>query len=50
MCRHLGWVVPPLDETATAPAARDDPGWADVPDRHLVDVADGVQTVTELEA
>jgi glutamine amidotransferase len=28
----------------------DDPGWADVPDHHLVDVADGVVTVTELEA
>ena len=28
----------------------DDPGWADVPDYHLVDVADGVVTVTELEA
>jgi len=27
-----------------------DPGWADVPDHHLVDVADGVVTVTELEA
>jgi glutamine amidotransferase len=27
----------------------DDPGWADVPDHHLVDVADGVVTVTELE-
>lgn len=25
-------------------------GWADVPDHHLVDVADGVVTVTELEA
>jgi gamma-glutamyl hercynylcysteine S-oxide hydrolase len=28
----------------------DDPGWADVPGHHLVDVADGVVTVTELEA
>ena len=28
----------------------DDPGWAGVPDHHLVDVADGVVTVTELEA
>ena len=28
----------------------DDPGWADVPDHHLVDVADGVVTVTELKA
>jgi gamma-glutamyl hercynylcysteine S-oxide hydrolase len=28
----------------------DDPGSADVPDHHLVDVADGVVTVTELEA
>ena len=28
----------------------DDPGWADVPGHHLVDVADGVLTVTELEA
>jgi predicted glutamine amidotransferase len=28
----------------------DDPGWADVPDHHLVGVADGVVTVTELEA
>jgi len=28
----------------------DDPGWADIPDHHLVDVADGVVTVTELEA
>jgi gamma-glutamyl hercynylcysteine S-oxide hydrolase len=28
----------------------DDPGWADVPDHHRVDVADGVVTVTELEA
>jgi hypothetical protein len=28
----------------------DDLGWADVPDHHLVDVADGVVTVTELEA
>ena len=28
----------------------DDPGWADVPDHHVVDVADGVVTVTELEA
>jgi len=28
----------------------DDPGWADVPEHHLVDVADGVVTVTELEA
>ncbi len=28
----------------------DDPGWADVPDHHLVDVADGVVNVTELEA
>jgi iron(II)-dependent oxidoreductase len=28
----------------------DDPGWADVPDHHLVDVADGVVAVTELEA
>jgi gamma-glutamyl hercynylcysteine S-oxide hydrolase len=24
-------------------------GWADVPDHHLVDVADGLVTVTELE-
>ena len=28
----------------------DDPGWADVPDHHLVDVADGMVTVPELEA
>jgi hypothetical protein len=28
----------------------DNPGWADVPDHHLVDVADGVVTVIELEA
>ena len=28
----------------------DDPGWADVPDHHLADMADGVVTVTELEA
>jgi glutamine amidotransferase len=28
----------------------DDPGWADVPNHHLVDVAYGVVTVTELEA
>jgi gamma-glutamyl hercynylcysteine S-oxide hydrolase len=28
----------------------DDPGWADVPHHHLVDVANGVVTVTELEA
>ena len=28
----------------------DDPVWADVPDHHLVDVAGGVVTVTELEA
>ena len=28
----------------------DDPGWADVPDYHRVDVADAVVTVTELEA
>ena len=28
----------------------DDPGQADVPDHRLVDVADGVVTVTELEA
>jgi gamma-glutamyl hercynylcysteine S-oxide hydrolase len=28
----------------------DDPGWADVPDHHLVDVTDGVVTVTDLEA
>jgi glutamine amidotransferase len=28
----------------------DDPGWADVPDHQRVDVADGVVTVTELEA
>jgi gamma-glutamyl hercynylcysteine S-oxide hydrolase len=28
----------------------DDPGWADVPDHHLVDAADGLVTVTELEA
>lgn len=28
----------------------DDPGWADIPDHHLVDVADGVVIVTELEA
>jgi hypothetical protein len=26
------------------------PGWADVPDHHLADVADGVVTVTGLEA
>jgi glutamine amidotransferase len=39
----------PLDETATAPYYEDQ-GWADVPDHHLVDVADGVVTVTELEA
>ena len=28
----------------------DDPGWADVPDHHLVDVSGGVVTVTDLEA
>jgi gamma-glutamyl hercynylcysteine S-oxide synthase len=28
----------------------DDPGWADVPDHHLADMADGVVTGTELEA
>jgi gamma-glutamyl hercynylcysteine S-oxide hydrolase len=28
----------------------DNPGWADIPDHHLVDVADGVVAVTELEA
>jgi gamma-glutamyl hercynylcysteine S-oxide hydrolase len=28
----------------------DDPGWADVPDHHVVDVTDGVVTVTDLEA
>jgi gamma-glutamyl hercynylcysteine S-oxide synthase len=33
-----------------ARAYDDDPGWADNPDRHLVDVADGVVTVTEMEA
>jgi len=33
-----------------ARAYDDDPGWADIPDHHLVDVAAGVVTVTELEA
>jgi glutamine amidotransferase len=28
----------------------DDPRWADIPEHHLVDVAGGVVTVTELEA
>ena len=28
----------------------DDPAWADVPDHHVVGEADGVMTVTELEA
>ena len=47
MCRHIAWLGPPrrLSEPYD-----DDPGWADVPDYHLVDVADGVVTVTELEA
>jgi predicted glutamine amidotransferase len=43
-CRCCGGVV-----VASQPYD-DDPGWADVPDHHLVDVADGVVTVTELEA
>lgn len=28
----------------------DDPGWLDVPDRHLVEVCDGQVTITDLEA
>ena len=28
----------------------DDPRWVDVPDHHLVDVTDGVVTITDLEA